>query len=59
MIPADTARCPGITGEPKCQVCARRLQMKKDTPDRWFPVMAPPIARGYCMCWIDSGDDQK
>ena len=56
MIDSDTSRCHGKDAEPTCRDCARRLQIPKDDPNRWFPYMGYAVCRGICVYKIPAKD---
>jgi hypothetical protein len=48
LIRSDEARCYG-DGSAKCQRCARRVQLDRDDPARWYPQMQVAPVRGACV----------
>ena len=53
MILSDIARCIGISVQPKCKQCARRLQIALDDPKRWYPYMPAAVTlSGACQFFI-------
>lgn len=56
-LPADIARCHGEPDHPVCARCARKIQIERDKPTKWYPYLsAVPINRG-CAYRIEEKDD--
>jgi hypothetical protein len=38
-LPSDVSRCIGVEADAACLSCARRRQIERDDPARWYPMM--------------------
>lgn len=50
---SDVSRCHGDKFHPKCQTCARKIQIELDDPSAWFPYMSSAITLdGACLFYL-------
>jgi hypothetical protein len=57
-LPADYSRCRGVDTEAKCQHCARRHQIARDDPERYYPYFAGAPVNGRCEYFIQEMIDE-
>jgi hypothetical protein len=53
---SDIARCMGDSFDPLCQTCARRQQLYRDDPLRWYHYMDVTPINGQCEYRIAEAD---